>query len=466
MPDARDHRDWKWGDSLDFLVDEHKMYLRDRLEQWDPGLATEERPGPFAGERLDGLEVYWLAACARAGEYGEPTLSTEELVAQAPPFGVRVQLLTLNLCKADLHGVNLTLANLNGANLRGANLREATLRGADLSEADLTGADLTKASLFRANLRAANLRTAILQRADLFASDMTEAHLNRADVREATLSDAILDSADLFEADLREAMLLRASLRHANLRRAALRGAILSDANLSDADVSEADLRLAYLEGSQVVRTNLSQTNMTGCSVYGIAVWDPRLDGTIQTNLIIAPEDEPAITVDDLEVAQFLYLMLHNHKIRTVIDTITSKVVLILGRFTPDRKPVLDALRDELRRRNYLPVVFDFEKPARRDLTETISTLAHMARFVIADLTDARSIPQELAVIVPSLPSVAIQPIIQAGQAEYGMFEHWRRFPWVLAPYRYQTLDTLLAALADHVIAPAEQRANEIAPRK
>ena len=46
-----------------------------------------------------------------------------------------------------------------------------------------------------------------------------------------------------------------------------------------------------------------------------------------------------------------------------------------LGRFTPERKTVLDALRDELRQRNYLPIVFDFEKPASRDLTETISTL-------------------------------------------------------------------------------------------
>lgn len=37
---------------------------------------------------------------------------------------------------------------------------------------------------------------------------------------------------------------------------------------------------------------------------------------------------------------------------------------------------------------------------------------------------------------------------------------------WVLASYRYETLDMLLATLADHVIAPAEQRANEIAPSK
>jgi hypothetical protein len=47
--------------------------------------------------------------------------------------------------------------------------------------------------------------------------------------------------------------------------------------------------------------------------------------------LVVAPLDKPAITVDNIEVAQFIYLMLHNQKIRDVIDTITSKAVLILG---------------------------------------------------------------------------------------------------------------------------------------
>src|SRR5262249_20430287 len=51
------------------------------------------------------------------------------------------------------------------------------------------------------------------------------------------------------------------------------------------------------------------------------------------------------------------------------------------------RKAVLDALRDELRHRNYLPILFDFEKPSNRDITETVSTLAHLARFVIADIS-------------------------------------------------------------------------------
>ena len=82
---------------------------------------------------------------------------------------------------------------------------------------------------------------------------------------------------------------------------------------------------------------------------------------------------EPEITVDNLEVAQFIYLLLNNERIRHVIDTITSKAVLILGRFTPERKAVLDALREELRKRDYLPVLFDFDKPASKDLTETVS---------------------------------------------------------------------------------------------
>jgi len=56
-------------------------------------------------------------------------------------------------------------------------------------------------------------------------------------------------------------------------------------------------------------------------------------------NLIITDDNEPTITVDNLEVAQFIYLLLNNQKIRDVIDTITSKVVLILGRVYANEHP-------------------------------------------------------------------------------------------------------------------------------
>jgi hypothetical protein len=239
---------------------------------------------------------------------------------------------------------------------------------------------------------------------------------------------------DLSEADLHEADLREADLSGANLGLANLPGADLSEADLSGANLGMADFRGANLNGAELTKatlvgTNLEGANLKACRVFGISAWDVRLEGAIQSNLVITPYYESPIQVDNLEVAQFIYLLLNNKKIRSVIDTITSKVVLILGRFTPERKVVLDAIRDELRKRDYLPVLFDFEGPTSRDLTETISTLAHMARFVIADITDAKSIPQELMAIVPDLPSVPVQPLLLASQHEYAMFEHFRRYP-------------------------------------
>jgi hypothetical protein len=156
-----------------------------------------------------------------------------------------------------------------------------------------------------------------------------------------------------------------------------------------------------------------------------------------------------------------VYLLLHNEKIRDVIDTITSKSVLILGRFTPERKAVLDALREELRKRNYLPILFDFDKPASKDLTGTVQTLANMARFIIADLTEPSCIPHELAMLVPDTV-VPVQPILLSGQTEYAMFvDLKKRYHWVLEPYPYETSKQLIASLGT-VICPAETKALEL----
>jgi hypothetical protein len=175
-----------------------------------------------------------------------------------------------------------------------------------------------------------------------------------------------------------------------------------------------------------------------------------------QQNLVITPEKEPEITVDNIEVAQFIYLMLNNEKVREVIDTITSKAVLILGRFTEERKPILEALRQELRQRKYLPILFDFGKLGSRSTDETITLLARMARFVVADISDAKSVLQELRAIVPDLPSVPVQPIILTMQEEPGMFDFFRRYPWFLTVLRYETPAQLLVDLDQRVIAPAE----------
>jgi hypothetical protein len=311
------------------------------------------------------------------------------------------------------------------------------LSSAHLGEADLSGADLAAAELILADL----------ERANLAGAKLVDAHLGAAKLSEANLAGAYLDGANLSHANL----------TRANLQGAELIGADLSRANLTGANLSGADLREA-----QLVATDLTEADLTGCRIFGISAWGVKLDGVKQQNLVITPADEPAITVDNIEVAQFIYLLLHNQKVRDVIDTITSKVVLILGRFADERKEVLDALREELRKRNYLPILFDFSVPATRDITETVSLLARMARFVVADITDAKSIPQELAVIVPDLPSVPVQPLLLEGSAEYGMFEHFKRYPWVLETYRYLSSQHLIAGLGERVIGPAESYAQSV----
>jgi hypothetical protein len=326
--------------------------------------------------------------------------------------------------------------------LSGANLIESYLIGANLNGADLSGAKLGAAYLSEANL---------------LGADLTDANLRNAKLDGATLMSANFSGADLIDASLHDA-----DLRGADLRRAKLSEAILIAANLNMANLSEANLRGANLEAATLVGTDLTGADLTGCRIYGVSAWRLKLNETKQQNLVIKHADEPAITVDNIELAQFIYLLLHNQKIRDVIDTITSKAVLILGRFTDERKAVLDALREELRKRNYLPILFDFSVPATRDITETISLLAGMARFVVADITDAKSIPRELSMVVPDLPSVPVQPLLLEGSAEYGMFEHFKRYPWVLETYRYPSSEHLIAGLAEHVIGPAEDYARSV----
>ena len=295
---------------------------------------------------------------------------------------------------------------------------------------------------------------------DLSGADFSGADLSGADLSNINLSSNNFAKANLSGADLSEANLSRATLSGVNLSRANL-----SRANLSRADFSEANLVGANLSGAILVGTNLANTTLKDCSIYGISAWDVQLDRAEQLNLTITPEDQPTITVDNLKIAQFIYLLLNNAEIRDAIDTIARKVVLILGRFTPERKAVLDALRAELRKQNYSPVLFDFEKPSSRNFTETVRTLAHLSRFIIVDLTEPGSVQQELYAIIPTL-AVPIQPLLEASKSEYSMFiDLSSTYHWVLPIHRYTDLNSLLTSLKENVILPAEKKAQELEKR-
>ncbi len=289
----------------------------------------------------------------------------------------------------------------------------------------------------------------------------------RPDLSRALLIDLELRGANLAGANLERAILRGATLSGANLTRANLRRADLRTASLRRAKLDHADLSGAVLRFASLAETSVQATRLTGCEIYGVAAWNLRGVPADQSNLVIrANASQPAVRVDDLEVAQFLYLLLNNGKLSQVIDTVGKRCVLILGRFTARRKAVLERLHHGLRALEYLPVIFDFDQPSTRDLTEMVTTLARLSRFIVADLTDPRSIPQELAQIVPTLPSVPLVPVIEAGATPYALFEHLQRYPWVLGLVTYADEQDLQAKLQSKVVHPAERKARQQTARR
>jgi Pentapeptide repeats (8 copies) len=292
----------------------------------------------------------------------------------------------------------------------------------------------------------------------------------------APLNRARLSGFDFSYANLCQAQLRHAHLRRANFHQANLAGADLFDADLRGANFCRTDLfetqfpkaKLigANLQGVQLARTNFKGARLIGCTVYGMSAWDVELEGAIQKGFIIryrqrnargeerrGPENE--VLVDDLRMAQLTYLRLNNQSFPQIIDTIGQRGVLILGRFSdPARKAVLDKLRQALIEREFIPTIFDFARPKHGDLAETIVLLAGLSVFVIADITNPKSVPLELQAIAPNR-SIPIVPIIKEGKRPFSMISSLSKYDWVLDPLVYDTPANLVKGLERAVIRPA-----------
>jgi uncharacterized protein YjbI with pentapeptide repeats len=366
-----------------------------------------------------------------------------------------------DLSKADLRGISSV-----GAGSRGGDGGDTYLVFFDLSRANLSGSILSGCDpspmlpavvmdticLNFVNLSKASLQGAYLQYAHLWVADLSEADLSGAHLMGANLIGANLSNANLREADLSGANLSNVNLSGAHLNGACLSEACLRETDLSGANLSNADLSSAFLVGTKLTGANLTQS-----FVYGSSVWNVQLEGARQDNLIITPRREPVITVDDLEVAQFVHLLLNHQKLRNVLNAVTERGVLLLGRFGGGGLEVLQAVAEKLRAEKYLPIIFDFERPQDRNYTETVKTLAGLSRFIIADLSGP-SVPQELYATVPhfKLPFV---PILEAGRKQFAMAIDLLEYPWVIRPpVVFASTDELVSLVPSKIIAPAEEK--------
>jgi hypothetical protein len=241
-----------------------------------------------------------------------------------------------------------------------------------------------------------------------------------------------------------------------------LTGADLSDAYLAEAKLQKANLTGANLTGSDLthallIGTQIGHSRLSRCRIYGISAWDLTGIPDAQDNLIITPQGEPEVTTDNLKVAQFIYLILANEELRDVIGTIGKKAVLILGRFGGGGIEVLHAVAKSLRQSGYLPMLFEFARPEDKTYTDTVRTLAGLARFVVVDLSGP-SVPQELYATVPHT-KIPFVPILEKGRRPYSMFVDLLEYEWVLRPIlEFESTEDLLLQLPERVIGPAETR--------
>lgn len=394
---------------------------------------------------------------------------------------MKIDLIGCILNKVLFKGVDLSESNLNEANLINAKFDDVWCYKSNFSRSKIINAHFNYVNLERSELMYSKFENSHLNRVKLNNSNIKKSNLNRiklekselkeSDIRKCTFKDAIIKKTDFSKSNLKMANFEGATITGANFENADLRGANLNNTYINGVTFEKANLSLASFTGAKIsnsnlmnthlVETNFEKANIENCHIYGISAWDLNLKESHQSNLIITRKGEPTITIDNIEVAQFIYILLHSTKIRHVIDTITSKVVLILGRFTPSRKLILDSIKNELRKYDYLPVLFDFNKPLNRDFTETVTLLAKMSKFIIVDITDPRSVPHELQAIIPT-NKVPIQPLLYNYENEYGMFDDFKSYPWVLETCKYNNLENLLKNFKEKIISPAESKVNEL----
>lgn len=322
-------------------------------------------------------------------------------------------------------------------------------RYADLSDIDFFNIDKEKRYSFLSEYSGFNF---------------SHCNLNRVSLRNCIFWECDFSSSLMHFSDLVDSHYTKCNFSRVGLNVSKIGSAKFISCNFSGTELSYCSAEETSFEGSifigtkldnmSLVKADFSNTIIDGVLVYGTSAWDLRLEGSIQQNIYIS-DSSSTITVPNIELAQFIALLINNSRIREVIDTITSKVVLILGRFTEHRKAVLDEIKKELQIYGYVPILFDFEGPQNRDLTETVVTLASISKFIIVDLSEPRSVPQELTSVIPTFPSIPIQPIIQESEEEYAMFEHFKKYPWVLTQLRY--LDAKVPSLVQDIVTNCEQ---------
>ncbi len=214
----------------------------------------------------------------------------------------------------------------------------------------------------------------------------------------------------------------RASFSGAKFRNTRFNKTIFTGANFCDADFVNCNLNRVNLTGADFRVGSIRET-----VVYGVSAWDLMIDeGSEQSRLVVEKtydlysdliaQQKIPLMVDDIELAQFIYYLSSHRKMRDTLNIFNDRGVLLLGRFEDGGIERLHRIATWFRQRGYMPMIFDFARPDSLSFTETIVTMAGLAKFIVADLSGP-SVPAELGGTLKDLH----KPVLAFGKA-YALF--------------------------------------------
>ncbi|MBW7871560.1 MAG: pentapeptide repeat-containing protein [Flavobacteriia bacterium] len=246
-----------------------------------------------------------------------------------------------------------------------------------------------------------------------------------------------------------------------------------TDCVFIDTKFNKTILTSANFEGATFLNCNLNRVNLSGTNfcvkeirdtvIYGISSWDLKVsENSVQSNLVIEKtydlyseiiaQGRIPQTVDNIELAQFIYYLSNHKKMRDTINILNKRGVLLLGKFKEGGLNRMYKLKEWFNQNNYLSMIFDFDRPSSLDYTETIVTLSGLSKIVVADLS-GDSVPHELHVILSNFSKPVI---VYHDKAPYSMLKDLKRKNRYFHEIMYDGSEENLFELLPEKIAEAE----------
>lgn len=314
--------------------------------------------------------------------------------------------------------------NLSNIDLSNSSIQNTTFESCNFSDAIFQGSKLERVAFINCEISKVNF-----DRSEIIACDFSRSYVAHSSFFATTIYFSDFKSSNLSRCRFKSSKILDCSFAGANLSGVSIINTILGNVDLSYA---------------RLVHAIVYDSELLSCRIFGSSVWKCDIKNTKQHNIIITPKSDVCVYVDDIESAQAIFMFLSNHKIRGLIDASAKNLCLVLGRFSLERMPILVKIKNRINELGRVGVIFDFEKPSSRNLTETITLLAHLANVVIVDISDPSSVPHELMATIPKLPSVRFVLIQDISSTSYAMVEDLHCYPWVENTFLYSSHDELI----------------------